>query len=493
MASNAQVIEGLWALGLPEDYLRQFSTKGKQGDLFTRLTGAGVTWDQLRAAIKMADTRVSSVDDVMNLLQAMGQPVEQIAAQAGELRKRPGIRPTGGGVWNFALGDLLDAIDRVGGPQLGINLRIKTGAPTPEGQWNPFRGDAPKAPTSAPAPTGTPAGPPPAAPSQPGGVPAGQFGVLGGPAAPGAPASVGDIQTVINNALAAREADVTLADVDDIIQRVYGFSAMALDIPEVRAVLNQAAAEDWDEARIKGAITATSWWRRTSDSERVWTALEKQDPATANRKVEQQYQTLKTQSAGKGFQVDDARLRQIAHLSQKFSWSPVQVQMALASEFRYDPAGEKQAFATNLKRLTKDYVIPLSDQAIESWGQQILAGTATEEDFTGYLSDQAKGMFPGMTAALDRGMSVRQFVDPYVQTAAQVLEIAPDEIDITDTKWLRAVNQIDPTTGDRAVMSLSDWESTLKLDKQYGYNKTKRAKQEAGAIGTRILEMFGAR
>lgn len=508
MASNEQYVEGLWALGLPEQFLAGIDTSGRQKDFVDRLQSEhGLTLDQIQNARKIADGRFDDLEGAMDTLTAMGLPIKQIGDTAKEIsRTTPGIRPKRG-AFGFTLGDLFQAVEQVVGPQMGTQLRIKTGNQPATGEWNPFRGDVPgESPTQAVAPrAGRPStedlltGPEPIPSVDLGPPREEEIPDIGQPDRDGAGTGAG---TGLSSGLQRQidtltqqltdQQDVTPEDVHSIIESAYGFSAFALQIPEISQILEQAAREDWDDARIKGAVTSTKWFKRTTDAQRGWLSLEAQDSATAKRRVITQTAELRDIVAQMGFSLDDATLKEVATLSLKFGWSAGQTRDALASEFRYDPTGERSTVTRGLERMAKDFLVPLSDQSMESWGMQILSGDVTEEDFKNYLSDYAKGLYPALADPLEKGQSVRQYMDPYVQLAARNLEISPDQIDLTDPKWMRFVNQADPETGERTVMSLADADTTMKLDPQYGWDQTKQAKQQADQISTKILQDFGA-
>lgn len=483
MASNAQIRESLWGLGVPEELLRGINTNVSFSKFQQALQAKGVDTGKLSVAQRLADWRSdkdrTTPDQLTELLNLVGATPDQL---------REILAPSATGK-SYTADELFANVTRVLGSQVATNLRIKMGQPPTTGEWNPFRADKP--------------------PVEPGGAlrvvkgtdvsrarpgvrtpevirkPAeGEIGGLGGAVGGGGAGGL------VNQALLAKP-DLTIQDVDDIINQAYGFSAYALQIPEVKSILDQAAREDWDDERIKGAITSTRFWATTSDAERGWMALEKQDPATASRRQREQKENLRAQAQKLGFTVEERRLDQIADLSLRWGWSAAQANQALSSEFKFDPTGQKNALSRVMKQKAADYAIPLSDAAVQQWGQKIAGGQATEEEFDAYLTEQAKSMFPGLTVALDRGITVRQYVDPYVQIAADTLEITPEQINIADPKWLRAINQVDPKTGDRTAMTLTEWQDTLRQDPTYQWDKTKQARQQATQLSASVLKTFG--
>lgn len=301
------------------------------------------------------------------------------------------------------------------------------------------------APAAAPSAAPAPAGPPAA--------------YAGGGAVTSAPAATSNPQSV-----------------EDQIRQQYGYLASFLDIPEVGGVLRQAITEGWDQSRLQAAVQATQWWRTTSSSVRSWLALTSADPQTAADRVGTQLADVQTQ-AGKlfGHPIDPARAKQIAEDSLKYGWDATQLQNALASEFHY-AAGQQQGqlgqAEVQLRQMAADYLVPLSDQTLAAWEGQIANGTATPDTFKQYMVAQAKGMFPALGPQIDAGLTVQQLADPYRQQAAKDLGISPDAIDFTDPKWSRALTQIDPKTGTPTMMSLYDWQKTVRSDDIYGFKNS---------------------
>jgi hypothetical protein len=359
------------------------------------------------------------------------------------------------------------------------------------------------------------AAPPGAAPTgQPSDVPPGQGHALGsglwarppgGPAAPsqpipakkttdtaaGAPGSTTAAPQIVPTDWAGKAIPKTPQELQDYIRQNYGFAAMALDIPEINKILDDAAKKGLGPDAVKGLISNTAWWQHHDDAERQWLDLEKNDPATARRKINEATGNLQNIVAKSGENVDPRRLAQIAEMSLRHGWSTGETGSALASEYKYDATGQITGISADLKSQARNYLVPMSDASFTQWGQQILAGTATMDGFKNYLSTQAKSLLPGMAGQIDQGFDVKTLIDPYVQRAARLLDIDPNQIDFTDSKWIRFLNQTDPKTGQKVPISIADMESTIKSDPIYGWDKTKGAHEEAAQMSQSILTKFG--
>jgi hypothetical protein len=108
-----------------------------------------------------------------------------------------------------------------------------------------------------------------------------------------------------------------------------------------------------------------------------------------------------------------------------------------------------------------------------------------------YVREQSKSMFPALAAAIDQGITVRQYADPYIQRTAQLLEISPEAIDLTEPKYRKFLDNVLPD-GKRSAMALWEVETLLKKDPIYGYDATKGARTEAAQLSMSLAKQFGA-
>lgn len=284
------------------------------------------------------------------------------------------------------------------------------------------------------------------------------------------------------------------ADVKAQVQADYGYIAGFLDDKEIGPLLLQAAKEGWDTATLEGALYKTKFWKTHSATTRQWDAQVKLDPATARAQIQQQVATLAAEARKTGLDFKPGRLAQIALNSLRFGWSGKQISNVLLAEGKYGGAGKPSQLSASIAQLKEQaaqYLVPLSDQNLQKWAKQIANGELDTTAFEGYLKEQAKSMFPGMGAAIDSGVTVEQYVSPYQQIAAQTLEIPPESVNFLDPKWGKALFQTDTKTGARTSMSLADWQTTLRTDASYGFDKTQQARTTAADLTTQLGEAFG--
>ena len=278
----------------------------------------------------------------------------------------------------------------------------------------------------------------------------------------------------------------------------YGFALSVLNSnPELKKIFQQAVGGQWTTDKFTAALRNTKWFKTVSASAREWIILQGADPATAKARQAARIQTIRDEAGALGVALTPAQLKAISNQSLMFGWDDNQVKNAISADWKYNPKTSQAGLAAQtidtMRKAAADYLVPLSDQAIQSWGTRVLAGTATADDFTEYAKQQAKGLFPTLAPVIDRGISVSQYLDPYKQLAAQTLGVAPESVDFTASKWRKAVDgSVDPATKIRAPMSLSDWQATLRSDPTYGYDTTAQGRQDAAALSTQLAQKFGA-
>lgn len=224
---------------------------------------------------------------------------------------------------------------------------------------------------------------------------------------------------------------------DDEVYDEYPQYTWALDHPELGPILRRAAKEDYSAGRLQAEIFRTNWWQTTGRAQREWIALAGTDPAEAS-----------------------IRLRAVEETNQM---------LAAAAQ----------------------YGVPLTEDGARSWAQKVVRGEVGPDDVQGFLRSQAKSLYPGLAKQFDDGYTLEQIGASYRSLAAQRLGIAESEVRFSDPKWNRALNAVDPKTGERRALTLSEWETVLKTDDQYGYDNSREAITEAAQFADGLARMFG--
>lgn len=294
------------------------------------------------------------------------------------------------------------------------------------------------------------------------------------------------------------ETDAFYMRVNQILQEFPQAGAL-LNQPGVLQVYLQAVSEGWSSDRIEAALENTDWWKNTDQSTRQWQALSATDPATASQKLQDAQITLQNLQDQLGIHLSQAGgigspYAHLLNLAVTQGWDETRLKYELiaAQQGGQVSGGDLGANAAQVKAMANDYGVPLSDLQTTQWAQWLTQGNASADTIKGYLIEQAKSLFPSLSTALDQGITVAQYADPYKQLAVQELGVNPSDINWTDPKWNAALNQVDPKSGQRVSMSLDQWLSTIRSDPRYGYDTTQQGRQSATQLASALQQKFGA-
>lgn len=276
-----------------------------------------------------------------------------------------------------------------------------------------------------------------------------------------------------------------------------------LDMPGIFGVFDQiytdlANGKPWTQAQIEYALEGTDYYKNTPKTERQWDVLRLTDPATANQMASEAADKLKLIAKNLGVELTPELEWTLVGDALRGQWSDSEIRQNFINAVKAGgsviPAtgvGNTQGARSQITQLAKQYGVTLGSQAIDQWALGLQDGSVTQDGLQAYLIEQAKSLYPGLAGALDSGITVRQYADPYVQLAVKELGINPNDFDLADPKWGAALQQVD-AQGNRTALTLQSWQSRLRSDPIYGYDMTTGARDQAAQFAGQIAQTFGA-
>lgn len=160
----------------------------------------------------------------------------------------------------------------------------------------------------------------------------------------------------------------------------------------------------------------------------------------------------------------------------------------------YDLGGKIETIAKSLYQAAWDYgyQATVSNKGFSSWLENnvrgLIAGTVNPEDVDDELVNRARSLYPGLTDQLNRGQTLREAADPWINAIANELEEDPRSFDLNDNMLYMAINSQDEK-GNIAPMNL--YQAKVMARKSPKWQYTGRAKEEYTNIGQKILQDFG--
>ena len=183
--------------------------------------------------------------------------------------------------------------------------------------------------------------------------------------------------------------------------------------------------------------------------------------------------------------------------SINFGWTGETLKAETYKEvFRKNPDGT-YANPTSVKRTTSgnDYLnVQLIaknffNSAPQSSIESVLTGTITTQDFQRQQREIAKKRYGHLSDLIDQGVTLEDLAGNYKQTAAKLLEVDPNQIDMSQGDYEVALSFGEE--GKKRAMTTGEWEKLLRTDSRYGWEKTENAKTEARSLANNLAQAFG--
>lgn len=275
----------------------------------------------------------------------------------------------------------------------------------------------------------------------------------------------------------------------------YGYASTFFNIdPELKNLLEQAVREQWTPDKFKAKFLGTNWYRNNLAAYRNWQELAARSPAEAQQQFSLKKEHIERLASTMGVEMVGEASSRLTHAALAGGWDDETLRAAISNDFKYTGSQNSQGQAATLdarvRGLAGDYGVTVTDQQVGEWVAGVLSGRYADDNLNDFVRDMARSKYPGMRGYLDQGFTVRQVAAPYTQSYAQILEVDPSSVDLTDTHLQKALQGTpDPKTGQAAMQSVYDFERTLRQDSRWQY--TKNAHESLTNVGQGILRDMG--
>lgn len=279
---------------------------------------------------------------------------------------------------------------------------------------------------------------------------------------------------------------------DELAER-YGMSvAFFNSVPELKRLLGQATAQQWDATAFQAHLKNSKWWKETSDSNRKAQIMEKSDPATYKASLEASRVAASQLAVKMGAILSDGAVDKLAKNILHFGWNDAQIQNFLGQYIQFNDkhvlGGMAGQAYQQLRTVAYDNGVSLSEQALKNSAAYVVKGVSTMEKEVANIRGVAMGAYPGFADQIEAGQSMRQIAEPYVQALAKTLEVPDTSIDMFDPRIKSALNRAD-AQGKVAPQSITDF--TVALRDTPDWRRTANAQQSVMSVGQQVLRDMG--
>jgi hypothetical protein len=261
--------------------------------------------------------------------------------------------------------------------------------------------------------------------------------------------------------------------------------------PELKKLLRQAKANDWDAQTMQAAIRGTDWYRNHSATWRENWVLKRDNP----KEFEQRRRTARVSvdaiANQWGVDLSEEERNKIARDMMFLGLSEDEVIAAISTKFEGangDLSGNAGDIQDKVMAMAADYGVRVSDNYIDGLVRGLMDGTMTEQDADNHVKALAKSTYAALAPQIDGGMTVRQIADPYIRSMASLLELNDQDIDLFDST-IRAALTGRSKDGAPAIKPIWQFENEVRQDKRW--LQTSNARASLDQIGNGLLKMWG--
>jgi hypothetical protein len=281
------------------------------------------------------------------------------------------------------------------------------------------------------------------------------------------------------------------------VSQKYGNLAAYLHHPELGPIIQQAAREGWSAELLQGKLQQTTWWNTHTAAARELDLLQNQDPASYAKKQQAAGMKIMEMAQTLGVHIDAQTANDIGHRTlMDPSMTDQDIKWMIGAQLVYDAhapnggaGGQIGGTIMSAKQRAADYGVNVTDRWAFDISKQIGQGYRTPDDVEAELREKAKQQYSWLAPEIDSGRTIKELFDTQVATAAQLLEVDPESIDLRDPKWNPIISTVDKQTGVRRSMTTGEVAEYVRGTA--GYDQTTGAMDTAAKFAENLMQTFG--
>lgn len=278
----------------------------------------------------------------------------------------------------------------------------------------------------------------------------------------------------------------------------YGWSQALLNSDkELKHLFNKAVHEGWMPARFTAELRDTKWFKKHSEAWRTNETLRTVDHGEWKAQRDQKRSNLADMASRIGAVLSEKQLNRIAENVMSFGWDDSQIHNALAGYVKIVDSGSNKGQyigeagrnAEALRATARANGYTIGNAELSKWNKAIAGGSASVDDYQGFMRRQAALSFPSFATELNAGADMMEIANPYINSMAQTLEMDPETIDLQDPTIRKALASKNEKTGKPEAMAMYDFEDALRKDSRWQF--TDNAKTQASSMALNIGRLMG--
>lgn len=273
-------------------------------------------------------------------------------------------------------------------------------------------------------------------------------------------------------------------------------SGLLTGVPELKTLLAKAVKAGWSVAKFQQSVQGSKWYRTHNAQARALISQKYSDPKEYATRVQNAQNQVTALANQMGVRITSpTMLNNLATMFLVQGWDQTELQHQLGK--RYDvndttPDGQAATFYGQLKELYDNMGVPTSGTWLRTQVKRLLSGEQTMDAFQQRAVAQAQSLYPAIAANISASHTVRDIAEPYMQTMANLLELNPASIKLSDPSIKQALQGTTTVQGGKQTVfttTLNDFEKSLRGDPRWQY--TRNAKDTVSSALVNIGRTFG--
>jgi hypothetical protein len=274
----------------------------------------------------------------------------------------------------------------------------------------------------------------------------------------------------------------------------YGYAmAFLRHDDELWGLFQKATQNNWSRVKFQTELLDTKWFKKHPATYRQGMARKFSDPATFEQERRQMFQTLQSTASQYSAIIGNKTLKQMSETAILFGWTDEQVAEHMAKYVRATRGhygGSLASVEEQVRETAYRNGVPLNKKAMDNWMRQIVRGQATLEEYNAAVRAHAARTFKAFGQEINGGMDLIDVASPYLETARQILELGPQDIDLFDKRVRKALTHRDDK-GRLEPLGLVEFEQDLRSDPRWRH--TSNARESVMGAAYEVQRMMGVR
>ena len=297
---------------------------------------------------------------------------------------------------------------------------------------------------------------------------------------------------------AARQAFVDSPEWLDFLEDGYGWLVNVYkSVPEVAKIIRDGYVNGTPPQEIVTKVTTQSDWAKSlqAGEYNYLKGATTQDRAFLDS-VSARERQVRDLAQSKGYGLNESQVKFLASSSMKGNWDQLTLDQEIGKAIVAKPKEPGMPLAVSqgpdapaIRAKAQAFGLKLSDSQVNTYAENVLTGSMSDEQLTTMFRNQAKNLYPSVATQLDSG-TLNDAVNSYRNIAAQVLQIDESAVDFTDpAKFGKLLTYQDPKSGEARLMNATEWTGYLRRLPEW--QNTSTAKQTYGDLMKTVETIFG--